>query len=335
MKKRTFTKLVTSVLVVGMLVPLGACEGRVPKVPSVSSSETSEPDLTQAQEKAMRNKILDVIEEANETKNTDELSTRLTGPQLEVRTSEINIAKVTGELERKTSIPRRMVQTVIPVNNGWPRAVFTITTTTDDQQSKRLLVMTQNSARENYKLWGMVRLFQGAKLPKFEIPELGSEMGTEKDTNLVATPADAVKQYCDLLNNGDSSDYKSKFADDQFRQRLKALTAEVQEGVNRNNGTQEQTFTVVEDEIEIMRSADGGDLVVARIDSTWIRTAGDGRVSGWASDSEKALFGDGEATSTMKVTYVNVIALYIPAAGSNQQITAVGAERQPVKVEAL
>ena len=333
--KRTLTKLVTAALAVGMLIPLAACEGQVPKVPSVSSSETVEPDLTQAQEKAIRNKILDVLEDANEAKNTDELSSRLTGPQLEVRTSEINIAKVTGELEAKSAIPRGMTQTVIPVNSGWPRAVFTITTTTDDQQSKRLLVMTQNSARENYKLWGVVRLFQGAKLPKFEIPQLGSEMGTAKDSNLVATPADAVKQYCDLLNKGDSSEYKSKFSDDRFRQLLKELTATVQEGVKANNGTQEQTFTVAEDQIEVMRSADGGDLVVTRIDSTWIRSAGDGRVSGWASDGEKALFGEGEATGTMKVTYVNVIALYIPAAGSNQQIAAVGAERQPVKVEAL
>ena len=48
-----------------------------------------------------------------------------------------------------------------------------------------------------------------------------------------------------------------------------------------------------------------------------------------------ALFGDGKATSTMKTSYVNVIALYVPPAKSGQKITAVGSERQPVKVEAL
>ena len=51
-----------------------------------------------------------------------------------------------------------------------------------------------------------------------------------------------------------------------------------------------------------------------------------------------ALFGDGKATSTMKVTYVNVIALYVPPAGGTgdaAKITAVGAERYAVKVEAL
>ena len=236
----------------------------------------------------------------------------------------------------KATIPRKITQTVIPVNDGWPRTVFTITTTTDDQQSKRLLVLTQDSARDNYKLWGVARLFQGAKLPKFEVPKLGSEMGTAKDAKLVATPAEAVSEYCDLLNKGDASAYKKKIADDMFRSDLEKLSATVQQGMEANKGTQQQVFTVPKDQIKIMRSAaDGGDLVVARIDSTWTRQAGEGRESLPASDEEKALFGNGKATSTMKVTYVNVVALWIPAAGSNQQIVAVGAERQPIKVEAI
>ena len=121
-----------------------------------------------------------------------------------------------------------------------------------------------------------------------------------------------------------------------FRSDLEKLSATVQQGMEANKGTQQQVFTVPKDQIKIMRSAaDGGDLVVARIDSTWTRQAGEGRESLPASDEEKALFGNGKATSTMKVTYVNVVALWIPAAGSNQQIVAVGAERQPIKVEAI
>ena len=65
------------------------------------------------------------------------------------------------------------------------------------------------------------------------------------------------------------------------------------------------------------------------------RSAGSGRESQPASDAEKALFGDGQATSTMKTTYVNVVALYVPPANSDAKITAVGSERQPVRVEAL
>ena len=37
----------------------------------------------------------------------------------------------------------------------------------------------------------------------------------------------------------------------------------------------------------------------------------------------------------MKVTYVNIVALYVPPEDSGEQITAVGAERKPIKVEAI
>ena len=143
----------------------------------------------------------------------------------------------------------------------------------------------------------------------------------------MATPADALTQYADVLQNGSKSQYASKFADDLLRQELANTTAKVQEGMQRNNGTQEQKFTAVPEQMWVMRAADGaGDLVVGRINGEWTRKAGDGRESRPASD---------KYTSTMKVTYVNVVALYIPLASSGEQITAVGADRQPVKVEAL
>ena len=161
-------------------------------------------------------------------------------------------------------------------------------------------------------------------------------MGEAIDAILVMTPKQAVQRYADVLQNGSKSQYASKFADDLLRQELANTTAKVQEGMQRNNGTQEQKFTVVPEQMWVMRAADGaGDLVVGRINGEWTRKAGDGRESQPASDDEKALFNSDKYTSTMKVTYVNVVALYIPLASSGEQITAVGADRQPVKVEAL
>lgn len=328
------TKLAAATLSVLMIAGLAACQGQVPIV-QTSASSTETPDLTKAQEQKIRGEILDIVNKANEAKNTDGLDQRMSGPALDIRTSEINIAKVTGKLDAKTTIPTDMTQTVIPTNSGWPRFVYTITTTTQDQQSKRLLVFKQNSARENYKLWGVTRLFQGAKLPKFAIPSIGSQVGGSDDKGLVATPQEAVRRYADVLQNGSSSQYAADFADDYFRQDLAQLTKTVQEGMERNQGTQQQVFTPAKDQISVMRSADGGDLVVARIDSQWTRAAGEGRESQPASDAEKALFGDGKPTSTMKVGYVNVVTLYIPPAKDRQLITAVGAEWQPVKVEAI
>ena len=73
----------------------------------------------------------------------------------------------------------------------------------------------------------------------------------------MATPADALTQYADVLQNGSKSQYASKFADDLLRQELANTTAKVQEGMQRNNGTQEQKFTVVPEQMWVMRAADG------------------------------------------------------------------------------
>ena len=153
-------------------------------------------------------------------------------------------------------------------------------------------------------------------------------MGTAKDTGLTMTPQEAVTQYADVLTNGANSQYAANFADDNLRQTIAEQTQNVQTGVERNKGTQQQTFTPVDGAIQVMRSTDGGDLVVAQINS-------EGRTSLPASDNENALFGDTTATSGLKATYTFVVAMYVPPKDSGQQITAVGADREVVKVEAI
>lgn len=329
------TKLLAAVAALGLTLGLGACEGRIPEPQAASADVDQIPDLTEEQESKIRASILETLDQATQNMSGDGLSARVTGPMLDVRNSAITVGKATGGLDKTNTIPPDMMQTVIPVDSGWPRTVYTITTTTEDQQSQRLLVFTQDSPRQNYKLWGMARLFSGAQLPRFTVPEIGTQMGLPNDTGLVATPQEAVERYADVLQNGANSEFADQFADDSLRQTIASVAQTVQEGMERNNGTQTQTFTVVPDAIKIMRSSDGGDLVVAQINSEWTRAAGDGRESLPASDEEQALFGDGTATSTMKVTYVNIVALYVPPEDSGEQITAVGAERKPIKVEAI
>ncbi|MBW3083235.1 hypothetical protein [Bifidobacterium phasiani] len=329
------TRIAAAALAVALACGLGACEGQVPEPQAAASNVDVLPDLTEDQEQRMRSAILDAYNQSIADLSADGLSSVLTGPMLDVHTSRITVARSTGAMDPLATIPGEIEQTVIPTDSGWPRVVYSITTTTEDQQSMRLLVFTQDSPRQNYKLWGVVRLFPGTELPSFTIPSIGSSMGTAGDEGLVATPQEAVERYADVLQNGANSEYAGQFADDSLRQYLTTLSQTVQEGMERNNGTQQQTFTPVTDTIKVMRSSDGGDLVVAQINSDWTRAAGDGRQSLPASDAEQALFGDGTATSTMHVTYVNVVALYIPPADSGEQIVAVGAERQPISVEAL
>lgn len=331
--KKILKTLTAMTLAAATMLGVAACGDQPPQPQSQSSTQT--PDITEAQEKAVRKSILDVLDASDNAKSPDGLAARVTGPALEVRTSELAIAQATGVMDPKATIPKDIAQTIIPTQSGWPRSIFSITTTTQDQQSKRLLVLNQESPRSNYKLWGVVRLFQGAKLPEFAIPAIGSSMGSPDDSGLSLSPQQTVDEYADVLTHGQQSKFASQFDSDYFRDDLAKLSATVQQGMERNHGTQTQTFTPVKDQISVMRSTQGGDLVIAQINSEWTRSAGEGRESQPASDAERALFGQGKATATMKVTYVNVLAFYVPPAKSGKKVVAVGAERQPVKVEAL
>ena len=85
----------------------------------------------------------------------------MSGSQLEIRTAQLNIAQYTQQdVTPLATIPSDVTQVVIPTDNAWPRYIFTVTTTTEDQQAKRLLVMRQESARQNYKLWAVARLLE-------------------------------------------------------------------------------------------------------------------------------------------------------------------------------
>ena len=332
---RTALTFVASVLSIFMVAGLSACDGQVPKPAAEVHSSQGSPNVTMLQEKDIRLGLLRTLERANDEKNVNMLPQAVSGPALDIRASELKIAGKLGKLDPKTAIPRVAAQTIVPTNPGWPRDLMTITTTTKDQQSKRLLVLRQQRAHSNYKLWAIARLFPGVHLPKFAVPSIGSSMGKANDKGLVMTPEAAVAAYSDVLQRGNESKYAKHFEDDYLRQKLTELSKAVQAGLERNKGSQEQVFTPNLKQISIMRSSDGSDLVVARIDSVWTRSAGARRESRPASDEEKALFGDEKAKGTMRVTYVNVIALVVPPAGSHMKITPVGAERQPIKVEAL
>lgn len=284
MRKRS-QAIIAAMLALGMAVGMCGCEGQLP-TPKATTRQDA-PNLSAKQEQKVRTRILKTLDQCNQNRDTDTLPTILEGPELDIRTSELNVAKATGNLDRKTTIPTDLAQAVISTDAGWPRSVFSITSTTKDQQSKRLLVFRQDSARQNYKLWGVARLFSGVKMPSFEISKTGSAQGTPTDTGLVMTPKAAVDAYADLLQNGANSKYASKFADDDLRSKLADLTAQVQKAMELNEGTQQQTFEPVNGAISVMRSADGGDLVVAQINSEWTRSAGAGRESQPASDAER------------------------------------------------
>ncbi len=328
---RVVSAVALSACVVG---GIGACGTPVPQPSRQSASAQVTPSVTVEQARRIENQIYACVHQADQKKDVHALQTRLSGPELAIRSAQLQIEKSSKKSDPRMTIPRSIRQRVVPINSDWPRSIFVITSTTADQQSGRLLVFNQQKAHDNYRLWGLVRLFSGIRLPQFEVPSIGSKQGTAQDSGLVMTPQQAVRLYARAMQQADKT-IPAKIEKDQFLTSLGDLESSVQKGVAANAGSQSQVFTPDVSDLKIMRSADGGDLVVARIDSVWMRSAGEGRQAQPASDAEKALFGGQKATSSIRVRYVNVVALYVPPAAKNATVRAVGAEREPVEAKAL
>ncbi len=327
---RTWTRAFAAGAAFVTAISMAAC---MPS-PQAAEDPADTPVVTPAQEQTIRENILKTITAADEARDTEALSARMSGPALAVRESQLKIAKTNNHLDSSATIPDSLSQSVVSTSKSWPRVLFAITTVTDQQQSQRLLVLDQESASSNYKIWGLVRLFSGVQMPRFNVATIGSAQGNASSEGLKVTPAQAAEQYADILQNGSKSKYAKNYADDAFRQQLVTLTESVQSAITQNEGTQSQKYTADTKNIKVLHTADGGALAVIQIQSVWTRTAGGSRKSLPASESETALFGNAESTNTLEVTYVNEVAIYIPASGSSEQIRAVGAERQPISVVA-
>ena len=101
MKKR-FNVIAAAVLALGMVVGMCGCEGQLPQPKTTQRQDA--PNLTAKQEKTIRTNILKTLDQCNNDRNIDALGSILEGPELEIRTSELHVAQVTGNLDRKTTI---------------------------------------------------------------------------------------------------------------------------------------------------------------------------------------------------------------------------------------
>ncbi|MDR2748756.1 MAG: hypothetical protein LBB10_02545 [Bifidobacteriaceae bacterium] len=311
-----------------------SCSGGVPPI----NQETSEltPDLSVDRQQSIFSDILDVIQYADNHNNTQYLKKRLYGPEYEIRSAQIVQKRNNNKLSDNAEIPSMTDQIIISNSHGWPRVSGIITKPTADMQSQRLLFITQTTARDNYKLWGLARIFSNTTLPKFNSALDGSQTILPDDETLIKSPIETVKEYANLLQNGQNSKSASQFPSDPFQEQLTTITQTVQQGVSQNGGSQSQEFKPDTANIQGIRTSDGGALIMAQIDSFWKREAGGGRISKPASDEEEALFGNSTATQSILAHYVNVIAIYIPVKNdTNQSIQIIGAERMPVEVKAI
>ncbi|MCM3534196.1 hypothetical protein SAMN05518682_3286 [Cellulosimicrobium aquatile] len=317
---------------VGALL-LAACSAPLPTPEPDPTQDPPAPVLTEAQETAVLDAVAAALAAASETNDAAQLEGRVTGPALAIRTSQLAVAAARGNADLVTELPTEAQQVVIPTTQTWPRTSFAVSVQPENLQTPRLSVLEQDTARGDYQLWAWVRLLPGVTMPSFADPSIGSEDVAPDDSSLLVTPTDAVAQYADVLNLGTGSGFAGSFEEDSFRTLLAKRAQDWTTALQPAAGAYSLTFTPNPDEpVRAVRTADGGALVVGAMTSQESMTAEEGAQVPPDTESIKALYGGAAPTNVLKVGYVDVVALYVPPAGSEEKIRVVGNEHVATSV---
>lgn len=287
----------------------------VPATPSAAVTEEQVDRVLEA--------VAGAVAEADAAQSVDAAAARLTGPAATLRAAEYTLAA--GGVEGAvTPLPEGVQTVVTTATDEWPRTILVVTEPPADLQAPLLLTLVQPGPREPYRLWSWVRLLPGTQMPPTAQPEVGSPPVPADSTELLVPPGEVLPRYVDVLVNGDASEHAATFAADRLRENIAGLRQTYAQTAT-NGGAVTEEIVPLEDGAVAIGTADGGAIVTGGFRLTISITLDDSTLT---VDPATAAFLGGATTlaTSLELTFVGTVAFDVPPAGSEEQVTLLGAE---------
>ncbi|SDK83624.1 hypothetical protein [Arthrobacter sp. ok362] len=284
------------------------------------------PVLLDAQFRRVLEQVAGAVDAGDAAKDAAKLAPRVAKSELEVRTQNYKIRSRVGSYESRMPVrSMKLLTTVVTNKRSWPRSVMAVTQG-QGNVVPQLLTLTQASPRENYKLVSSTPLQPGATFPA--IGRAGTEtMASADKSGLLYSGDEALAGLGDRLTTANSA-FKDKLVEGQsspyIADTLAYQTDVVKSGVN---GTFAFTHKVAPENTVVFRTADGGALVLGRLNFSFDGTPkaeGDKLTIG---DDAAALAGGKETSTGMVLKFAESVAVYVPPAGSKDPMKLVAATR--------
>ncbi|WP_411373626.1 hypothetical protein ACLH0K_10920 [Arthrobacter sp. MPF02] len=288
--------------------------------------EAASPVLLDAQFRRILEQVASAADAGDAAKDAAQLTGRVGGTELEVRTQNYKIRSQVGSYEARMPVrSTKLLTTVVTTERDWPRPVMAVTQG-EGNVVPQLLTLVQQSPRENYKLVETTPLQPGATLPA--VSRTGTETLAPADkTGLLYSGEEALSGLADRLTTADSP-YKDKLVEGESSPYIADTLSYQAEVVKAGeNGNFSFTHKVVPESTVVFRTEDGGALVLGRINFGFEGTpkaAGDKLTIG---DDAAALAGGKETTTGMVLDFAESVAVYVPPAGSTDPMKLVAATR--------
>jgi len=310
-------------LVLGALV-LGGCATPLPEPQPDPVPAVPPPTLTSAQVEAVLADLGSVLAAADAELDAKALEPRVTGPALEIRAAEYAVNKALEDDEDLIALPTEPATVVVPTTDSWPRSVLVVTQQPEDLQSPRLLVLTQASPREPYRLWAWSRLLPDRQVPPTFVPEVGSAPLPLDAEGLLLSPAEVGPAYAEVLDKGKKAEHAELFALDPLRERISLVRKQYEKVAEQAGGKFTERYEPDVESTLAVSTADGGAIVVVPMTTTTRITTDDRELS--LGKAEAALLGKRKVGKSTTFTWTGVVTFVVPPAGGPQEIVVLAAE---------
>ncbi|VII96813.1 hypothetical protein [Arthrobacter sp. DR-2P] len=329
------TMAAAGMVAVAVVAGTGAAASATSPAPSADPSaaaspaaqeQSGSPVLLDAQFRRILEQVSSAVDAGDAAKDAAKLADRVGGTELEVRTQNYKIRSQVGSYEPRMPVrSTKLLTTVVTSDREWPRSVMAVTQG-DGNVVPQLLTLVQPSPRENYKLVETNPLQPGTTFPT--INRDGTETLAAGDkTGLLYSGEEAMSGLADRLTSADSA-YKDKLVEGESSPYIADTLSYQAEVVKAGeNGNFSFTHKVAPENTVVFRTADGGALVLGRINFGFEGTpkaSGDKLTIG---DDAAALAGGKETTTGMVLSFAESVAVYVPPAGSTDPMKLVAATR--------
>ncbi len=301
---------------------LAACSSEVPQLPSTetNTSESEQPNLDEVQVTTLISEVEAALAAGDEALDESLLEPRVKDPALAMRAAMYRLAK--AREEAVASLDLDETAATVTQSHTWPRAIIAPTKTIEGELPQ-IGFITQENARDDYKLTSWVRMFPGESLQTIAVSE-GSPVVAADADSFVLSPQEALTEWTARLD--DKANQPDLFADDDFTKAYKDQL-KLNDSLGEN-GKVTSAATPAEKPLTAVALVDGSALVAGNISFTvtYERAKDNAKIKLGGAIAD--LMEDPEVhDKPVEVTYLASVALIVPPKGSSELIHAIGAER--------
>lgn len=335
---RNFTAITSGILITATLA---GCTASQP-AGSESASATAATNLqqpavvTQTQLRNIVERVAQVVSVGDTVHDSKQLTTRVAGPALDSRSSYYALQKASKKIKNLPAIATSKLNLALPAaSSEWPRTVMVITSTGANDHLPQMLVLQQQSARAQYKLWYDIDMLPGVKLPALNTAKAGAIPVSADSLFLKIAPQALPTAFGDLIDNGQSSLSAAMFnvANDEYYQQIAALVQSQRQ--NLSNATIKVVHLLGDPNVLSLSTVNSGALVaVYMLDKSVIKPK-DRTQAVAVTGNEKLLLGSAGSTTGIKTFYGSMLLFYVPAIASKDRIVTLGATQVLLKVTSL